>query len=122
MKVKREVLEGLEELSYSTNGFEGKGDSNLRSIMFSMGKMLATLKFQNLTKVALPLCVLLSSPDQKNDTSLSSGTQPNKRISHDSARVSGRFSNSSFLAFVDNVPGLEHLEIASCPDLDCAKV
>jgi len=122
MKVKQEVLEGLEELSYSTNGFEGKGDSNLRSIMFSMGKMLATLKFQNLTKVALPLCVLLSSPDQKNDTRLSSGTQPNKRISHDSARVSGRFSNSSFLAFVDNVPGLEHLEIASCPDLDCAKV
>jgi hypothetical protein len=111
------LLEGLNELSFSTNGFNRRvfAPKELR-----VGKILASIKFQKLTKLALPLCGFLVSQEKGKTNSISPGVG-GRRDSHWNKKYQNYFS-SGFLTFAHNVPCLEHLEIVSCQEDLCTNV
>jgi len=125
----QDTLAGLKELSYRTNGHCAKddkavgrmgliGNGLLQTDIFKIGTILSSIKFQNLTKLALPVCGLLDSQDQNVDSAGMSNGMGKKRISHGVKKQN--FSNTGFQSFASCVPGLEHLEILPCDgDLCC---
>eukprot|EP00092_Neocalanus_flemingeri_P016321 GFUD01017666.1.p1 GENE.GFUD01017666.1~~GFUD01017666.1.p1 ORF type:complete len:702 (+),score=167.71 GFUD01017666.1:80-2185(+) len=120
MKEHKGSLAGLKELSYRTNGFRDKDRDNKVDGVLHMetGQMLSSIKFLQLTKLALPLCGLLDSPDQTDDSAGMSSGMGKKRISHGVKKLN--FSNNGFLEFASSLPGLEHLEILPCVSDQCS--
>jgi len=116
-KENKDILEGLKELSYTTNGFNAKLNPHRQVQSLETGKLLSSLKFQNLTKLSLPICGFLESLDQSPSDSTNGMTK--KRVSHGIKKQN--FSSRAFHDFAASVPDLEHLEILSCYDLICCK-
>jgi len=111
------LLEGLNELSFSTNGFNRRVFAPKE---LHVGKILATIKFQNLTKLALPLCGFLVSQEKGKTNSISPGVG-SRRDSHWNKKYQN-YCSSGFVTFANNVPCLEHLEIVSCQEDLCTNV
>jgi len=110
------LLEGLEELSYSTNGFVT--DAWTTELHKNIGRILSSIKFQNLTKISLPLCGFLSEDDDEPNMVAKMMRQlVNKRVATNPKPYSGK----AFAKFADNVPGLQDLEIVSCPSMRISK-
>ena len=103
------LIEGLEELSYSTNGFVT--DAWTTKEHKNIGRMLSTIKFKNLTKISLPLCgFLVDDEGESMKVSVDASQSVNKRVAMNPKPYSG----NAFANFADNAPGLQHLEIVSC--------
>jgi len=110
------LLEGLEELSYSTNGFVT--DAWTTQLHKNIGRTLSTIKFQNLTKISLPLCGFLAEGDESVKVAKDMGQLINKRVAAMQPRP---YSGNAFATFADNVPGLQDLEIVSCNSMRITK-
>jgi len=114
-----DLLECLDEFSYSSNGFNEsvKGLVTYNQVQRNIGSMLSTIKFKNLVKVALPLCGFIDFEDHEVLNKVTKDSMVNKRLAHDT----GTYSGISFVNFFENVPALEHLEIVSCCIMRCTK-
>lgn len=121
LKEQKATLARLKEFSYRTNGFVVKdrkcGNSDVH---LENGTLMSSIKFQHLTKLALPLCGLLDSQDMAGgkQATTNNGMQGRKRVSHGVRKQN--FSSAGFFNFTLTVPSLEHLEILPCTDMLCS--